>query len=69
MSAHQASLEPALLRALSSGALSLAEAWGLQDQLLLQRPSEVLWVPAHLFPAAERLHLSQLSPPEGRPLH
>jgi hypothetical protein len=67
MSAYQLYLDSVLEEAVLQQALSLREAWLVQDQMLLQQ-SERLILPAEWAPMLDRLHLSQLDKPESLPL-
>lgn len=64
MSAYQLYLDSELEEAVLLGALTLAEAWQLQDQFLLQQ-SEVLVLPREWKPLLDRLQLSQMQVPKG----
>jgi hypothetical protein len=68
MSESLTQLEGWLQEAVLGSALSLSEAWLIQDQLLLST-QEWATLPPELAPLAERLSLFEMSPPEGRPLH
>lgn len=63
MSAYQLFLDPELESAVLQGALSLAEAWLLQDEYLLQQ-SDQISVPVEWQPMLLRLHLAEWEPPE-----
>ena len=67
MSACQMYLDPTLEEAVLLGALSLAEAWMLQDECLLQQ-SEYLELPMEFYPLVLRLQLLELNNPQDRPL-
>lgn len=67
MSAHLAYLDSWLSRAVDLQALSLAEAWTLQDVALLMEAGESLMVPEALHPAVERLMLLESEPANQLP--
>jgi hypothetical protein len=63
MSAFQMYLDPELEQAVLLGAITLAEAWLLQDEYLMQQ-SEYLELPMEFAPLLLRLHLLQWHNPE-----
>lgn len=62
MSAQQAFLHWQLQEAVSSQAISLAEAWTFQDLLSLTPPGSEAELPDSLEPMVERLALFQMEP-------
>ena len=66
MSAYQMYLDPVLEEAVQLGALSLAEAWMLQDEYLLQQ-SECPELPMEFEPLLLRLHLLEWNNPRNLP--
>ena len=62
MSAQQAFLHWQLQEAVSSQAISLAEAWTFQDLLSLTPPGNEVDLPEQLHPMVERLSLFQAEP-------
>jgi hypothetical protein len=67
MSAYLMYLDPSLEEAVLMSALTLDEAWEIQDQMLLQQ-SEYLALPAEWHERMMRWRLAQTEPPEGMPL-
>jgi len=62
MSACQLHLKPYLEAAVQGGALTLEEAWLLQDHTMLQ-DEEWSSLPEELFPVAEKLFLFEAEAP------
>lgn len=65
MTAHLLHLEDWLQEAVMSAAVTQAEAWQVQDQILASQ-EEVVPMPSHLSPVMQRLHLHEAElPPKG----
>lgn len=62
MSACQIFLEDWLEQAVLQGAVTLSEAWAVQDEILLSQEEEVE-MPQALWPVMERLHFAESEPP------
>ena len=67
MSAYQMYLDPSLEQAVLQGALSLKEAWLLQDEML-QQDSPLLVLPEEYLPLVVRWDLVTWEYEEGRAL-
>ena len=67
MSAQLAVLEPQLQWAVSQGAISLSEAWALQDLVSLSPPG-MLEMPESLQPMLGRMWLLEQEPANELPL-
>ena len=63
MSAHKLYLAPSLWQAVLQGALTLKEAWLLQDEMLQQWTEEVAF-PQEYRPLLEKWQFSQWEKPE-----
>jgi hypothetical protein len=67
MSAQQAYLEDWLQEAVISGAISLSEAWALQDVAFLVPPGERQELPPEFEPMMHRLWLLEARPANRLP--
>lgn len=67
MSARLAYLEDWLARGVAQGAVSLAEAWALQDLAMLVPPGQEADLPACLEPMIDRLFLLEVPPANRLP--
>ena len=68
MSAQLALLTPQLEQAVLQGAVSLAEAWALQDLMSMSVPGEWHEVPEPLHPMWERLCLLEATTENSLPV-